>query len=308
MSFKSSSLTDAGEPKVDGAIEYEVANAYIGLEKNTDLTSSLSRSSSDLSVSSTSTKKKVGTYEKLMPDHLSMSDTVSNLSPSYLSTLGQANDEFSLVLSLVCTSAQIANIPLAESKAQCTALELNDMDKSECSCCMLNDAYKANGSPASYTNCNTLVDDEGPIMSTLSLLAYYDGGVPVKSKGEKKYDGSSNLFNETLFKQNKIYSPLIQKHTVNDLLFGYPSAFIGKVVPNLFMSLTHDKMQQAGIADITRVKVATEILSGSMDEDIGFKLGNIAAYTKDVGAVSSIGVATWITISLRFLIENFVPQ
>ena len=74
------------------------------------------------------------------------------------------------------------------------------------------------------------------------------------------------------------------------------------------MSLTHDKMQQAGIADITRVKVATEILSGSMDEDIGFKLGNIAAYTKDVGAVSSIGVATWITISLRFLIENFVPQ
>ena len=242
-------------------------------------------------------KKNVGTYEKVMPDHLSMSDTVTNLSPVYLSTLGLANDEFSLMLSLACTPSQIANIPFAASKAQCNALELNDMDKSDCSCCMLNDSYEANGSPVNSINCNTLLDDEGTIMSTLSLLAYYDGGIPVKSKGEMKYDGSSHVFNETLFKQDTIYSPLIQKHIINDLLFGYPSAFVGKVIPTLFMSLAHDIMKQAGIADITGDKVATEILNGNMDDDIGFKLGNIAAYTKDVGAVSVTGLTT-LTVSV----------
>ena len=219
---------------------------------------------------------------------MSMSDTITNISPTYLSTLGLANDEFALVLSMVCTPSQIANIHLAHSKAQCTASELNDMTQSECSCCMLDDTYKASGSPTNATSCNLFLDDESHIMSTLSLLSYYDGGVPVKKKGEKKFDGSSTVFNETLFKQETIYSPLIQQHTVNDLLFGYPSAFVGKVVPNLFMSSTHEKMVKAGIPNITQAQVAKEILNGNMDDDIGFKLGNIAAYTKDVGAVSGI--------------------
>ncbi len=287
IGFKTSSFTDAGEPNANGAIEYDVANAYIALDKNTDVTTTMSRAD-DLTLSWADSKRKsVTSYDKSVPAHITMSDKITNLSPIYLSALGQANDELSLILSMSCSPAQIANIHLAGSKAQCDANQLNDMSETECACCMLDDEYNALGKPTNFVSCNSHLDDEGPVLSTLSLLAYYDGGVAIKSKGEPKYDGTGN-FNETIHKQDKIYTPLIQSHTVNDLLFGYPSAYIGKAIPNLYIALGEKVMKDAGITSPTKKQIATEMLTGSMDDDLPFQLGNMAAYTKDVGAVSYV--------------------
>jgi hypothetical protein len=88
-----------------------------------------------------------------------------------------------------------------------------------------------------------------------------------------------------MFYQTSIYNPLVQTHTVNDILFGHPSAFIGKVVPWLFMSEGKQIMVENGVANPSSEQVANELLNGNMDSFIPFPLGNIAAYTKDVGAV-----------------------
>lgn len=293
VGFKTSTFTNAGEPSPNGAIEYDVAHAFVALDKNTDVTTTMSRAD-DLTLSWADSKRKsVSSYDKALPAHISMSDKITNLSPIYLSAIGQANDELSLILSMSCSPAQVANIHLAGSKPQCNANQLNDMSATECACCMLEDEYNALGKPADFVSCNNHLDDEGAVLSTLSLLAHYDGGIAIKNKGEAKYDGSGN-FNETIHKQDKIYTPLIQSHTVNDLLFGYPSAYVGKVVPNLYVSLGEKVMKDAGITSPTKTQIATEMLTGSMDDELPFQLGNMAAYTKDVGAVclatcSSVG-------------------
>ncbi len=286
IAFKQSSLTDAGVPNENGAVEYDLADAYIPLDKNTDVLSTMTRGD-DLSLSwSDSDRKTLTSYEKEMATHLSMSDDITNLSPAYLSTLGEANDEFLMILSMACTPDQIKNIHSANSKSQCASNQLNKMSESECACCMLHDEYEAKGGVASgFVSCNSYLDDEGAVMSTLSFLAYIDGGVAIKENGDTKYFGSGN-FTETKHKQDKIYTPIIQKHTVNDLLFGYPSAFIGKAVPNMYIAEGEKIMKEAGISNPTKKQIGTEMLSGNMDDKLPFKLGNIARYTKDVGDVS----------------------
>lgn len=285
IAFKASSLTDAGEPNENGAIEYDVADAYIPLDKNTDVASTMTRGD-DLSLSwSDSDRQALTSYDKALPTHLSMSDEITNLSPVYLSALGEANDEFMMILSMACTPDQIKNIHKANSKSQCTSSQLNKMDESDCACCMLHDEYEAKGGASSgYVSCNSHLDDEGSVLSTLSFLAYLDGGIAIKEKDDPKYYGSGK-FTETKHKQDKIYTPILQKHTINDLLFGYPSAFIGKAVPNMYLGEGEKIMKDSGISNPTRKQIGTEMLTGNMDDDLPFKIGNLASYTKDVGDV-----------------------
>ena len=260
-----------------------MAEAYVVLDKNTDVTSTMSRGD-DLTLSWADSKT-VTSYDKSLPTHLSMSDKITNLSPIYLSALGEANDELSFVLSMSCAPAQVSNILSAKSKGQCGSDQLNDVAEADCACCMLEDEYAARGSPADFTSCNTYLDDEGDVMSTLSMLAYFDGGVVIKNKGDEKFDGSGK-FEKTVHKQDKFYTPLIQSHTINDLLFGYPSAYIGKAIPNLYFAQGDKVMKDNGINNPNRTQTATEMLKGNMDDDLDFKLGNLADYTKDVGNVS----------------------
>lgn len=284
VGFKTSSLTDAGEPSVNGAVEYDVANAYVVLDKNTDVTTTMSRDA-DLKLSWADSKRKtLASYDKSFPTHLSMSDKMTNLAPAYLSALGEINDEFSLVLTMSCTPDQVANIHDANNKGQCSSSQLNNMTESKCACCMLQDEYDARSKPSDFDSCNDYLDDEGGAMSLLSLLAYFDGGVVIKEKGDDKYDGSGK-FNKTAYDQDKIYTPLIQSHTVNDLLFGYPSAYIGKVLPNVYFAQGEKIMKDAGVKNPTTKQTATEMLTGEMDDKLPFKFTDMAAYTKDVGAV-----------------------
>ena len=103
-------MTNAGEPNENGAIEFDLADTYIPLDKNTDVLSTMDRAD-DLSLSWSDSKRKTLTsYEKEMPTHLGMSDYITNLSPVYLSTLGEANDEFMMILSMTCTPVSL--IPL----------------------------------------------------------------------------------------------------------------------------------------------------------------------------------------------------
>lgn len=285
VGFRTSSFTDAGEPNANGAIEYDVAHAFVALDKNTDITSTMSRAD-DLSLSWDDAKKtSLASYDKSMSAHLSMLDKVTNLSPAYLSALGAANDEFSLVLAMSCTPDQVLNINDAFSKKQCTVDELNDMTKPGCACCMLNDEYVSRGEPSDFTSCNDYLDDEGDVISNLSYLAYLDGGVAIKEKGDDKFD-KSGQFSETTHKQDKIYTPLLQSHTVNDLLFGHPSAYIGKALPNAYFAQGEKIMKDAGVTSPTTTQTAQEMLQGNMDDDLSFKFGDMAAYTKHVGNVS----------------------
>ena len=288
IGFKSSTLSNNANANNEGSIEYDVANAYITLDKNTDVTTTLGRNENDLSlVWDDSKRKSLSGFEKAMPDHLSMSDKITNLSPIYLSVLGQVNDEFSMVLSLSCTQAQITNIPSASSKSQCNSTQINDMNEKDCTCCMLGDEFLARGNPVEYKSCETFFDDAGHVMSSLSLLAYYDGGIAVKKDGESKYDNSGDVFNETHFKQKSFYSALIQTHSVNELMFGYSSAFIGNIIPRLYMGHVKKKIEESGSGNLSTSQVAAQILTGKQDNNIPFKLGNVAEYTKHVGSVSA---------------------
>lgn len=278
VDFAESSLTEAGEPDPNGSIEYDSANVYIPRDKNIDVTSSMVRKP-DQTLDWSSSEEKVSTsFSKSMSDHLSFSDTVTNLAPIYQSLLGVVKDEISLALSMICTKPQVDNIMNASTYNQCSEEEINNYAVTDCSCCMLHDEFVAAGEPVDKIDCNSFLKEDGPLISTLSLFAFYDGGVSIK-------EASPTTFNETIFKQTSIYNPLVQTHTVNDIMFGYPSAFIGKVVPWLYMSEGKKIMTENGISNPTSEQVANEILNGNMDSFIPFPIGNVAAYTKDVGAV-----------------------
>jgi len=293
-----STLTAAEAPSTNGAVEYDVASAYIVLDQDTPLTTNMKRSSTDLSLEWSGTQQGLPSHpllEATMPPHLSMSDTITNLSPAFLSAMGALNDEFNLILSLSCTAEQVVNIdsagtdsgPGGADKAQCTASQMNDFAETDCACCMLHSEYITNlPAQATFRDCNEFLDDSSTAMSTLSLLAHYDGGVAVKEAGEAKYDGSGDAFVQTKYEQTTIYTPLVQSHTVNDITFGYPSATIGKLVSSALLSTAEKTYYDAN--DSTRgdaVDVATLMLTGEMDDALPFRLGNAAAYTKKVAAV-----------------------
>jgi len=286
FNFTKSTLTLSTSPKENGAIQYDVANVYIPMDKDIDIVSSLTGRDGNLSlIYSITDKTTVTSLKKTLPTHLAMSDGITNLSPIYLSLLGNANDEFSLILSMSCTPAQIANIPFAGDKGQCNDSQMNDWEQSNCACCMLADEFLANSSPSTFKSCNNLLSEKTLTMSKLSLLAYFDGGIPVKSAGDSSFDGSGATFSTTLLNQTTFYSGLIQKHTVRDLMFGYPSAMIGSVVPLMFMAKTKNVMKNMGILDLSSKQVATEILTGAMDGTMPLPLGDLSKYTRDVGAV-----------------------
>ena len=299
VAFAESTLTEAEAPNANGAVDYDVANAYIVLDQDTALTTNLERSTADLSLDWSGAATELASHpllEKTIPAHLAMSDEITNLSPPFLSALGAMNDEFNLILSLSCTAEQIANIELAGTdtgagdKAQCNASQMNDFAETDCACCMHDVAYQANvgGAQATFLNCRDFLDEGTTAVSTLSLLAQYDGGIAVKEAGEAKYDGSGDNFIQTKYEQTTIYSPLVQTHTVNDLTFGYPSAVIGKIVPAALLSTAEKAHYDAN--DSTRgatVDVATAMLTGQMDDVLPFALGDVAAYTKKVATVCS---------------------
>lgn len=284
VTFKQSTLT-SDTSNSNSAIEFNEGDLYIPLDQNTNVKATkMVRSESDLSLSwEDGTIEDVASYNKETPTHLSMTDEITNLSPIYQSLLGEVNDELSLALSFVCTPAQIENILSADTKVQCSEIEMNDMTKVDCSCCMTRAMYDTQGSPAGVTVCDEILKDSDVIMSDLSRLAYYDGGVVVKEAGEEEYTGGAN-FVETMHKQDKIYSPVIQTHSVNDWLFGHPSAYMGKVLPSIYMSKAKEL-----VPNLTSENLAKEILTGGLnDSELPFQLGDLATYTEQVGSVSGI--------------------
>lgn len=284
ISEKISSLTTSSKPDPKGSLEYNTANAYLVLDKDVAATSNLKRND-DLSLIFTGSKMTLPVTKRALANHLSMTDSIVNISPDYLSFLGAMNDEVNMILSLQCTSEQIANIGVA-GKIQCTSNELRQASATDCACCMMDDEFamttsRNTGVPPAFTNCNSYFDDEGPILSKLSLLASQDGGVAVKSVGEMKYDGSGEEFTATLFGQTEIYTALIQTHTINDLMFGYPSAYLGAVA--FYAQL--DQAKKSLTSPLSSMELAKRMLTGRMDADLTFKLGNIADYTSQVGTV-----------------------
>merc|ERR1712176_285558 len=144
-----------------------------------------------------------------------------------------------MILRLVCSPKQVDNIFNAHPNGgnpQCTTSQLKDPKEVNCACCMLDDTYvmlktQHGGAEPAYTNCNTYFDDSGVPMSVLNLLAYLDNGVAIKESGDEKFDGSGSSFTADYFGLEKFYTPIIQTHSVNELLFGYPSVGIGLFLP-----------------------------------------------------------------------------
>lgn len=245
----------------------------MNMQRNADFSLTVAESKATLSA------------KQALASHLSMTDVVVNYSPEYLSFLGAMNDEVNMILSLTCTANQIANIGITD-KSQCTANELGDVAATNCACCMMDDAFalatsrNANTPPA-FTNCNTYFNDEDYALSKLSLLASYDGGVIAKAAGEKKYDGSGTDFTATAYGQTNIHTALIQSHTINDLMFGYPSAYLGWVGFRAQMA----QAAKALDTSLSTTELAKRMLTGRFDANLSFKLGNVADYTSKVGSV-----------------------
>ena len=283
VAFKASALT-ADTTNAKSAVEFNEANLYIPLDKNTDVKKTKMTRGDDLSLTwSDGETEDVASYEKTMLTHLSMNDEITNLSPIYQSIIGEANDELSLILSMVCTPKQIENIFAADTKTQCSNDELNDMEQEECSCCMMREMYVAQSEPNDVIVCDSVLKDSDKLVSDLSLLAYYDGGVAIKQAGETEYTGNG-IFVQTMHKQTQIYSPVIQTHTVNEWLFGHPSAYIGKVIPTMYFAQALKTMKDKGFD--SKSDTAKELLIGSMDDILPIKIGDVALYTKNVGTVS----------------------
>ena len=118
MEQTTSSLTAAVEPDPKGALKYSTASAYLILDQDVTATANLKRND-DLSLSFTDSKVTLPKTKRELASHLSMNDSVVNFSPDYLSFLGVMNDEVNMILSLECTSEQIANIGVV-GKKQCT--------------------------------------------------------------------------------------------------------------------------------------------------------------------------------------------
>lgn len=292
MSFTTSRISQDKENKF-GAIEYKVANAYVALDKDIDLVSSLERNTADLSLSTVRNKQRsIPAVTRRMPSYLSMSDEVTNISPAYLKVLGSAKSEFGLILSFVCTPAQINNIATASPSGgnpQCTASQLGDLSAASCACCMSDDtvqlvAHQNGGTSPNYTNCNDYFNDSNFVMGTVSLLAMYDGGVAIKTVGEEKFDGSGNTFTGTAFGQLTFHSPLLQSHSINDLMFGFPSALVARFLSSSIIPATHASMLASGIT-ISMTQVASQVLTGALDNNLPVKVGNLANYTMSVGKV-----------------------
>ena len=267
VSQSPSPLTDASDPDPNGSLRYSTANAYLVLDREVTATSNLKRNG-DLTVTTSSDRKvTMPAIERALAEHLSMNDLVTNFSPDYISFLGAMNDEVTMMLSLMCTSAQIDNIGDA-AKLQCGGDEFGDIS-ANCACCMLDDQYELetsrsnDGSSPSYMKCSSVFEEGGQLISTLSQLASYDGGVT------------------TTYGQTEIHTALIQSHTVNDLMFGYPSAYLGRVA---FQAQLSDAQEAAPLSS-TKAEVSKLMLTGEMDDNLSFKLGDIASYTSDVGKV-----------------------
>jgi hypothetical protein len=311
VSFKPSTLTASVSPNPNGTIEFKVANAYVVLDADAELSSSLIKNANSSLSTSATTNIPLGTQRRMMPSSLSMSDKVTSLSPAYLTLLKGATSELTLILSLMCSSTQIANIPNARpgGAPQCGPLQRLDPNEKNCACCMLSDTYDLivlSDPNLLYTKCNDLLQETSPVMSTLSLLASYDGGVPIKSSGDPKFDGSGAKFETTYYGQDKFYTPLIQTHSVNDLMFGYPSALVGSLLAWWTVTPAYLGMV-ASDSTVTKAAVAKMVLGGHLDNALPVKVGNMAKYTSDVGSVSeSLAVALIVTHAIQNPYEPIV--
>ena len=170
VGFKPSTLTASLNLNTNGTIVYKVANAYVALDADADLSSSLVKNkNATLSLSETA-KKSLGVQGKMMPSFLSMSDSITS-------------------------GAQ-----------QCGPTQMLDPEEGACACCLLSVTYDlvALADPnLMYTKCNDLLQEINPVMSTLSLLASHDGGVVIKSAGNPAFDGSGASFAQTLYGQTE---------------------------------------------------------------------------------------------------------
>mmetsp|Transcript_51125 Transcript_51125/g.61534 ORF Transcript_51125/g.61534 Transcript_51125/m.61534 type:complete len:962 (+) Transcript_51125:125-3010(+) len=270
-----------------GAIEFSSVSTVVVLDKDTQVTSTLSQDNADNSLLwSSDARTALPKMTSQLPSHISMSDKIMNLSPSYISLLGDHKSELSMVLSFTCSPNQIENIASAKEKKQCTEDELLDSSKNDCACCMQDEMFKLlteiDGAAPAYVNCNDILDETNDTMSFFSLMATYDGGVPVKDKGDGKLNGSGETFTKTAHGQEQFNTPLIQAHSINDVMFGYPSALMGKLVPKKTIYPAFDAMIAAG-DDVKITEIAAKALKGELDNTLATHIGNLAKYTSDVG-------------------------
>jgi hypothetical protein len=80
-------------------IEFKVANAYVVLDADMELSSSLIKWPNSTLSPSYTTKINLGTQRRMIHSSLSMNDKITSLSPAYLTLLKGATSEFTLIYS-----------------------------------------------------------------------------------------------------------------------------------------------------------------------------------------------------------------
>ncbi|GMH67741.1 hypothetical protein TrRE_jg4826 [Triparma retinervis] len=100
-------------------------------------------------------------------------------------------------------------------------------------------------------SCSAFLSEDSKFVGLVSMLNDIDGGVAVKKAGDAARTASGQ-FAGTAFLNPYLHSGLIQTHSANDQLYGYPSALLGLLVPTAIKGLTgqDDATKKANMTDL----------------------------------------------------------
>ena len=100
-------------------------------------------------------------------------------------------------------------------------------------------------------SCNAFLSEDSSFVSLVSMLNDIDGGIAVKSSGDAART-DTGLFQATAFGNPNLHTGLIQTHSANDNLYGYPSALLGLLLPSVILGLQgeDDAVKKVAMADI----------------------------------------------------------
>ena len=102
--------------------------------------------------------------------------------------------------------------------------------------------------------CSAYLNQESGVLGLVSLISEVDGGTKVMDSGDAAPMCADGTFDATVFGQTEFYSPLIATHTATDILYGYGSALVGTLIPQLTLAtfdLEKKRAEMAGVAATT---------------------------------------------------------
>lgn len=148
--------------------------------------------------------------EKTSAEGLNLDNKIYVPNAPYLGLFSTAQNEGSLVLTMTCSTTQIAAMQNKSLTTYCTAATLATNPK--CKCC----STTTTGVPAGTLQCKNLLLSSGKPAQIISWLAKFDNGIKLSGKASPNFLFSTGT-----------YTPLIKHVSVSEMSFGTTSSLLG---------------------------------------------------------------------------------